>query len=219
TGAGCARPPAPAPAASAPAPRWALLDAALVGVGLDVIRRSDVLLACDLVRVREAPGLVDPDGLGPCPPAMFDETVEQLVNQTLILEDAERFNLDVPAEALEARLAALEAKVGGPEGLARLLARHGATPQTLRERLARELLLGLYLERRIGLLVVVAPDEVEAYYRANRAEFGGLDLAAVAPRIRAYLERVKYRDALADYLETLRARAEIRRLSPLEAAP
>ena len=40
----------------------------------------------------------------------------------------------------------------------------------------------------------------------------GPDWAAVEAEIRQYLERLKYRDALAEYLASLRARAEVRRL-------
>jgi hypothetical protein len=79
-------------------------------------------------------------------------------------------------------------------------------------------LLGRYLERRIGLLVVVTPDEVERFHAENRAQFGDAPLADVEPQIRSHLTRVKYRDALTEYIQSLRARADIRRLTPPRAA-
>ncbi len=201
-------PPPPALAASQ------VIDAAVAAVGLHTIALSEVRLACDLARVREASSPVDVAGLGPCPRALEEETVEQLVNQALILEDAARFNVEVPPEAVDARFAALEAKLAGPAGFERFLARHGLDHGALRERLAREVLLGRYLDRRIGLLVFVTPDEVAAFYEANRERFEGADLATAEPQIRAYLQRAKYRDALMDYIQSLRARADVRRLSP-----
>lgn len=212
--AACTPPPVSLPAPP-PLPLPAhLIDAAVAAVGLGTIALSEVRLACDLIRVREAPSPVDVAALGPCPPALAEETVEQLVNQALILEDAARFNVEVPPEAVDERLAALEGKLGGPAGLERVLARHDLDRAALRGRLSREVLLGRYLDRRIGLLVFVTPDEVEAFYRANREPFGGADLAAAEPQIRAYLQRVKYRDALTDYIQSLRARADVRRLAP-----
>ncbi len=204
-------PPPPPPPLPAP-PQ--LIDAAVAAVGLEPIVLSEVRLACDLARLREAPSPVDPASLASCPPALEEETIDQLVNQTLILEDAVRFNIQVPPDAVEARLAALASKLAGPDGLERFLARHGIDRAVLRERLAREVLLGRYLDQRIGLLVFVTPDEVEAFFRANRQQFGGVDLAEAEPRIRAYLQRRKYRDALVDYVQSLRSRAEVRRLAP-----
>ncbi len=213
--AGCTPPPVsipPPPPPPLPGP-VRLLDAAVAAVGLAVIPLSEVRLACDLTRIREAAAPVDPAALPPCPASLEEETVDQLVNRTLILEDAARFDIEVPAGSVEARLAALEAKLAGPEGLERFLARHAIDRAALRAWLAREVLLGRYLDQRIGLLVFVTPDEVEAFYRQNREQFGGVDLPAAEPQIRAYLQRTKYRDALAEHIRSLRARADVRRLA------
>lgn len=214
--AACTPPPVSLPAAAPPplSGPVQVVDAAVAAVGLDTITLSEVRLACDLTRVREAASPVEVAALGPCPRALEEETIEQLVNQALILEDAARFDVEAPPDAVDARLASLEAKLAGPGGLDRFLARHGIDRPALRERLAREVLLGRYLDRRIGLLVFVTPDEIAAFYRANGQQFGRADLAAVEPQIRAYLQRVKYRDALTDYVQSLRARADVRRLGP-----
>lgn len=213
---GCTPPPVsipPPPPPPLPGP-VRLLDAAVAAVGLETIALSEVRLACDLTRIREAPAPVDPSALPPCPPSLEEETIDQLVNQTLILEDAARFDIEVPASAVDARFAALEAMLAGPGGLERFLARHAIDRAALRAWLAREVLLGRYLDRRIGLLVFVTPDEVETFYRQNLDQFAGVDLAAAEPQIRAYLQRRKYRDALAEYIQSLRARAGVRRLAP-----
>lgn len=196
-----------------------LLDAAVAGVGLDTILLSEVRLGCDLNRVRDLPPPVDPGALGPCPPANEREALDQLINQALILEDAVRFNIEVPADAVARGVAQLEARLAGPDGLARFLARHGLDRRVLEERIAREVLLGRFLDRRIGLLVFVSPDEVQRYYEENRARLGGASLEAVEPEVRAYLSRLKYRDALAEYVHSLRDRGDVRRLGLAVEAP
>lgn len=210
--AGCAgggRRPADLPAVTGPT---RLVDAAVAAVGLDTILLSEVGLGCDLNRVRELPPPVDPATLGPCPPAEEQAVLDQLINQALILEDAVRFNIEVPTEAVARGIEQLEARLAGPDGLDRLLARYDLDRAALEERIAREVLLGRYLERRIGLLVFVSPDEVQRYYQQNQARFGGAPLEAVEAEIRTYLSRVKYRDALAEYIQSLRSRGEVRRL-------
>jgi hypothetical protein len=203
-------PPLPGPAR--------VVDAAVAAVGLEIIALSEVRLGCDLNRVREATRPVDPAALGACPEELESETLEQLINQSLILEDAARFNIEVPPEAVARGIAQLEAQLAGPDGLSRLLARHDLDRAALEARIAREVLLGRYLERRIGLLVVVTPDEIERYYQTNRSQFGAAPLAQVEGQIRSYLSRLKYRDALAEYIGSLRARADIRRLGPSRGA-
>lgn len=96
--------------------------------------------------------------------------------------------------------------------------RHDLDRAALEERVAREVLLSRFLDRRIGLLVFVSPDEVQRYYEENRARFGGAPLEAVENEIRSLLFRVKYRDALAEYIQSLRNRGEVRRLGPAEEA-
>ena len=59
----------------------------------------------------------------------------------------------------------------------------------------------------------VTPDEVDRYYEEHRADFRGASREAVEQEVRAYLRRAKYRDALAEYIASLRARAEVRRLT------
>ncbi len=208
------------PAADLPPPAGPtrLLDQAVAAVGLDTILLSEVRLGCDLNRVRDLPPPVDPDTLGPCPPAAEREALDQLINQSLILEDAVRFNIEVPAGAVTRGVDLLAARLAGPDGLDRLLARYDLDRAALEERIAREVLLGRYLDRRIGLLVFVSPDEVQRYYEQNRASFGG-SFEAVEPEIRSYLSRVKYRDALAEYIQSLRARGEVRRLGGREGSP
>jgi hypothetical protein len=210
--AGCAgrtRGPADLPPATGPT---RLVDAAVAAVGLDTILLSEVRLGCDLNRVRELPPPVDPAALGPCPQAEEQAVLDQLVNQALILEDAIRFNIEVPTEAVARGIEQLEARLVRPDGLDRLLARYDLDRAALEERIAREVLLGRYLDRRIGLLVFVSPDEIQRYYEENKARFGGAPLEAVEAEIRTYLSRVKYRDALAEYIQSLRSRGEVRRL-------
>lgn len=202
--------PAPAPP-PLPGPER-LVEAAVAAVDADVITLSEVRLGCDLNRLRDAPGPIDPDRLGPCPPEAETETVDQLVNQALIVEDAARFDIEVPPQEVARRLDLLRARLAGPDGLERFLARHDLDRAALEARIGREVLLGRYLERRIGLLVVVTPDEVDRYYQEHRAEFADAPRAAADAEIRQYLQRLKYRDALAEYIASLRARAEVRRL-------
>ncbi|HEX7125236.1 MAG TPA: SurA N-terminal domain-containing protein [Thermodesulfobacteriota bacterium] len=215
---GCAgqgRGPAGLPPATGPTH---LVDAAVAAVGLDTILLSEVRLGCDLNRVRELPPPVDPTTLGPCPPAEEQAVLDQLINQALILEDAVRFNIEVPTEAVARGIEQLEARLAGPDGLDRLLARYDLDRAALEERIAREVLLGRFLERRIGLLVFVSPDEIERYYPQNRDRFGGAPLETVEAEIRTYLSRVKYRDALAEYIESLRSSGDVRRLGDTAGA-
>jgi len=114
-----------------------LLDRTVALVGGRPLLQSDVLTAQRL-------GLIEGEGVSA-------STVGRLVDRELQLREAERFfPMRVDRAALEARLRAIETRVGGPEALAQVLDAGGLTRDRLRAWVRDDLHVAAYLRQRFA---------------------------------------------------------------------
>ncbi len=151
-----------------------LLDRVLAVVGGQVILLSDVRLFLET-------GLVEPRGADPVPPAL-----ERLIERRLILDEAARYVVEDPLQdEVDARLGQIEQRIGGPRGLAAVLAATGYAPQDFEQVVRDDLRIERYLERRFP-----SPARSSAAARAAREAL------------------------IDDWLASLPARAAVIRVSP-----
>lgn len=114
-----------------------LLDRTVAIVGGRPLLQSDVITAQRL-------GILEGDGVSPA-------AVGRLVDRELQLREAERFfPFQADAAVLEARLTAVEARVGGRDALARILDAGGMTPERLRAWLRDDLHVQAYVRQRFA---------------------------------------------------------------------
>jgi parvulin-like peptidyl-prolyl isomerase len=139
------------------------------------------------------------------------EALEQLVEQELLWQEAQRKGAVVPQQEVDAALAQLRARFASDAELAQRLDRGGFTPSTYGEYLRHLLSIQRLVERVVAPRLAIGDEEVHASYEAERARGGG-DLAAEAeagPAIRKKLLAAKVNRAVAERVAALRAEARI----------
>lgn len=186
-------------------PQPVVLDRVLAVVSGEVITLSDV-------RAVEAFGLVGPRLAGGDRTARI---VTGLIERRLMLAEANRYAApDPPSGTVDRRLDEIRQRLSSG-ALEAALARTGMTTTRLRDFIRDDLRIDTYLDQRFGGAAQPTEEEVAAYYRAHQAAFAQQGLttfeqASTAARSRLRGER---RQALvADWLERLRRRADIREL-------
>ena len=185
-----------------------LIDSVLAVVEGQVIMLSDVRAFLDL-RLLEPPDVTDPT-----PPVLT-----ALIERQLILEEVARYVVEEPPPAeVEARLAALVARVGGPEAFEQRLPALGFTVDDLRHVLRDDLRIERYLTRRFPSARQPTADEVAAYFREHAVEFrtGGVSpsLDAAREEARRRLSEVLRQELIDDWIARLTARADVFRVRP-----
>jgi hypothetical protein len=188
-----------APAAAA----QEVLDRVIARVNGEPITLSDARAALGL-------GIVErPSGVDPILSAL-----RQLVERRLVLAEVARFAPPEPAPAaLDREVAALKARVGGPEQLTAFEQTTGVGDLQIREIARDTLRMQAYLTQRFGSSVQASDEEAAEYYRTHQDEFrvnGQLTAYADAQadaRQKAAAER--RRVLIFQWMRELRQRADV----------
>ena len=116
-------------------------------------------------------------------PAMADtlrtEILERLIDEKLIVQEAERRNVTIPDADLDAQVSAAlsdaKQRLGGEAGYQAELAREGITEEQLRERyrgeIRRQALANQLLRMQLDMDAEVSEAEAVAYFNEHRDEF------------------------------------------------
>ncbi|MBU8900228.1 hypothetical protein KRR26_31940 [Corallococcus sp. M34] len=141
-------------------------------------------------------------------------SLDLAISQRLLVLTADRLQA-FPAEPsdVETRLAAFQARLGGPEALRRFLILHDMDREGLAAALARGLRAERILDSRVRLKAQVSETEVRQHYDAHRAEFPGEYDQAVRTAIREKLVRARYGELAARALAEARVAAQVRRVA------
>jgi hypothetical protein len=182
-----------------------LLERTLAIVGGAVVTQSDVSLALTL-------GLVDVPAV-----ATPEVMLAALVDRWLMLHEVARFAPAEPsAAAVEARLAALRARAGDPDEVARRLSDAGRSASYLTAWVRDDLRIAAYLEQRFASTGTPSEPDVAAYAQRQAAEFAaaGLTGDAALAAARARLVQERRRELIADWLADLRRRTGVVTFTP-----
>jgi hypothetical protein len=204
--------------------RWALCAVAVwaatwAGAGAEVIDRilavvggrpillSDVRAATDLGFVDTA-GADDPIALA----------LGHLIDRQLMLSEVERYGPAMPSEdAVRRAVDEIAARVGEASYRA-ALARGGLTDAALAAVVRDTLRIDAYVSQRFAASAEPTDDEVARAYTLRRDDLA-VDgrvptLSEAAPTLRAELAEARRSAQVADWLESLRRRTEVRLLHP-----
>ena len=203
------RTPKPAPAPSAASAQARLQDRVLAVVDEDPILASDVERAIRL-------------GLEPPRPGEADErfrrrVLDALIDQRLQFHEIDRFNFEqVPVDEIQKRVADIRSRFPDDEAaFLKALKEVGLDPKTLRQLVARQLLVLTYVDERLGARVFVGPDELNRYYRevlTPEMQKRGQQpppLEDVREDIRETLKQQKMTQEMAKWTQELRSKADI----------
>ncbi len=151
--------------------------------------------------------------------AVLRASLDWYVDQILLHEEAVRLQVfEVDRADAQAELARFKARFASPAAFRSFLFQIDATEEDLSAILRRTLRVRRYLESRLGRLGPSAR-EIESWYAAHAADYGGRPLADVKDEIAARLSATRADTETKALLADLRGRADIRILVDLGARP
>lgn len=144
------------------------------------------------------------------------EVLDALIAQALRYRDVERFGAqDIPRDTIEARVTEMRRRFDTPEELDAAVTRSELTMEEIRALAKRQLQVEAYIQERFAPLVIVGPDEIEAYYAGpwsqQRRERGLAvpPLAEVREEIRGAVRSSRLTGEIERWTTQLRARARV----------
>ena len=142
--------------------------------------------------------------------------LDALIEQRLRFHEVERFGFtEVPVEEIEERYEEIRGRFADAAAFRRRLREVGSSEESLRQLVARQLMVLTYVEERVGARVFVSLDDIRAYYEeVLTPELRGKGstpppLAEVRERIRAVLREQRLNDEIDRWTTTLRAEADV----------
>lgn len=144
------------------------------------------------------------------PPSPSPTMLQQLIDQRLLLEEAEKFEVSTPktADLLEAQ-DRLAKRFTGPEEFQSTLLRWGLDREGLRRELEDHLTVERFVDQRITFFVIIPPAEIQKYYESHREEYKEKRLEEALAQITSRLTDLKAKEKLEAYLKKLREKATI----------
>jgi hypothetical protein len=202
--------PAQPPTPAAPSPEATATQVDRVVAVVD----EDPVLASDLERVIRLK-LVAPQA-GEGEQAFRRRVLEQLIDDRLRFHEIDRFGFQqVPVEDIERQVDEIRSRFASREEFERELAALDLDLESLRQLVARQLLVLDYVEERLGARVFVTPEDVRTYYETVLApEAAGHGQAAppldeVRDQIYRLLREQRLNQEIDLWTEELRAQADI----------
>jgi peptidyl-prolyl cis-trans isomerase C len=103
--------------------------------------------------------------------ALFRQTVDQLINVTLLMQAAREAKVTVDPKEIAATVDQQRQQAGGPEGFSKALAEAGLTEQDLTRMVEERLLIQKYIETELKAKAGTTDQEARAYYDGHPDEF------------------------------------------------
>lgn len=137
------------------------------------------------------------------------QTLDTLVQQQLILQDADKKGVTIPADKVQAELDTFKESTGGEDAYQSSLVEYGISEDLLRSQIKVRLTLEEILAERIA----VSEEEIEEYYEENQEEVDVADegLEGARDRIEMQLREQKLSQESSQYLQSLQETSLISR--------
>ncbi len=147
----------------------------------------------------------------PLDAAALRATLGWLVDQVLVSDEAARLRVDeLDRDAIRAELRRFQARFPSPAEYQRFLAASDLSEDELSATLARTLKVNRYLASRVGRSARVSDEEVDRALAARGVQPG----AAAREAMRGRLSEERFQAHVAELLNELRGRADVRVVSP-----
>ena len=108
--------------------------------------------------------------------SMETEGTNKLIEDKLILSEANKLGLEVREELIDERIEEVEEQYGSAQNLTEALIRSGATLTDLRKMIRDEMKLKYIVDHAVRSRIYVNPQEVTDYYEKNKEQFGRKEL-------------------------------------------
>ncbi len=179
------------------------VDHIAAAVNYDVITASEL---AQTVALNERLGKPGKDGK-----ALESETLEGLITRKLLVEEAHRLRfVEVSDQEISAEVENVKKRFGSDAAFQDFLKAQDMKEEELSRMLEEQLLVGKFVEKKIGLFVRVTREDAENYYRAHTYRFPDKSFQNVQKDIMDLLIEKKVDQELDQYIAELRSRADIR---------
>lgn len=193
---------------SAPEVGLELVDRVVAVVDEDPILQSEVTQVYELRMVRRLDGEIDR--------ALRRRILDQLIEQRLRFHEIDSFGfVELPTEEVEKGFAGIRGRFASDSAFEIRLKKVGLEADSLRQLVARQLMVLTYVDERLGPRVFVDLDDIRAYYDATFAPEMRQSGAVVAPlqdvreAIRAVLKEKRLNEEIERWTEELRRQADV----------
>ena len=184
-------------------PRAEVIDRILATVGGALVLQTDAVAAVRLGFL-EPPGGINP----------LQWTLDRLIERRLMLIEVDRYGPPEPAFArIDARMQAIDQRIGSGARLEEILRETGMTVDQLRLYVRDNLRIEAYIQQRFGAIFQPTEDELVAYYRENPEAFTRdgrlLSFAEARADARTALLAERREAAVREWVAGLRRRIEV----------
>jgi len=135
-----------------------------------------------------------------------DQTLNQLINEKIILNEAAKNNAIPSQQAIDAKIAGLETTVGGKDALNSLLAQQGQTRGGLRDQVMVQLAITKLYDKE----ATVSADDVSKFIDSNKAQLKATDSAGQEKEAYDNLKQQKLSQIFSQKFQELRQKANIK---------
>lgn len=140
-----------------------------------------------------------------------NQTIQTLINTELLKQEANKRNITVTAEDIQARYDTVVEQVGGQEALNSRLAELALTDAGLRSDITSELLIQALFAEVIDVSTITVTDEevLEVYNQVNTSQDEKVPFDEVREIIKSNIQLSKEQNQVTDFIESLRTTANI----------
>jgi len=130
----------------------------------DVDRATSILLA-------QYRNQIPPDRLAEARTALRKQAVENLINQSLLLGEAEKRGIQPEQQAVDARYAEVSGRFSSPEEFQSAMASMGLSKETFEDEIKQDLKIESLLDGQLKEVKNVTEEDVSAFYRDHPDSF------------------------------------------------
>lgn len=133
------------------------------------------------------------------------QMINQLVNEKLILGEAQKKGIAVSGKEVEEKIAQVEGNVGGPEALNNLLSQQGQSRASLRDQIRVQLVI----EKLYANEATVSAEEVDTFITDNKSSLQATNSAEQTKEATEILKQQKLGKAFNEKFQELKSAAKI----------
>lgn len=142
----------------------------IVKVNGTVITQSEVDQQKDNL-MRQFGARIPPDQLEEMGPKLWKQALENMVNQRILLQEADRQGIQAEKEAVDARIAEITGRYPDPEKFKEQLAGMGVSDEKFHHEIEQNVILETLIEAQTKDVKEAGQEEVEEFYRSNPESF------------------------------------------------
>ncbi len=116
-------------------------------------------------------GRIPPEKVEEMRSGMWERTLESMIDQTLLLQEAGKEKIQTDEKAVDERLAEIYKSFPSKEEFMALLAKMGVSEKELRKEASENMIIEALLEKKFSDLKKVTDEDIQAFYRDNPQGF------------------------------------------------